>query len=95
MLGDVAIAVHPEDPRYQVWWGAGGGVLAKGDPTPCVVLGGARSPHWAEEGELETHPLAAFHSEGGMGAWGSQGPHVTGASPAIGTFSVSPSVRST
>lgn len=36
MLGDVAVAVHPKDPRYQVWWGAAhswGGVLAGGAPT--------------------------------------------------------------
>lgn len=36
MLGDVAVAVHPKDPRYQVRWGTAhswGGVLAGGVPT--------------------------------------------------------------
>lgn len=45
MLGDVAVAVHPKDPRYQVWWGCcpqlGEECWLKRASTLCIGMGWA------------------------------------------------------
>ena len=59
MLGDVAVAVHPKDPRYQVWWGCcpqlGGRMLGEeGFYTMC------RDGMGTEKIGFETHGSGCF-----------------------------------